>query len=515
MDADTPGSPPSPPRHLRNKPHVSRLPTGGPQEEVDQISSAYSNPPSARDPDDWNGPYAPHGGGEGREVGQKISKIPPIVAQVKSSSDPQRIITGAKSILGAKKFPSPVKQHDLLQSEYDDRPQGGHGHGHHLQQQQQMSVGGNGDFDLEESEDFHHKPKHRQLSNVASGGALLKKKPIAVGSPYSEDPEESSDRIGEGVRHMNKKPKAPTGAGGGALIFPSEGEGKSNASKAIQIRQSGLNQLNNGNNKVARVPQPTKGGRGVIQNEERWMEGGAGGGGGGGGSGSGESHHDSDSKYQPTTPRGQKSHHQRGGGGGGGGSYETKFDRDRLQHRPQPPPPQQQQQQLHHSNSSDDGLEVLDDISESYDSHPPYALGGGGAYASATDDDQSITSDISLEKGGGGNGLNSSPGQENHPRENQNTNSSSKIRFKKQKNSVLGKLNKQRLRSDPIEESYGGSGGLSNGPSLSDLQIGPAQVPPGMMIPTGGAAGAGGGLGAPVQAQQPRLVKQMKPVGLR
>jgi hypothetical protein len=472
MDADTPGSPPSPPRHLRNKPpQLSRLPT----EEVDQISSAYSNPPSSRDPEphssekgEWGGHYAP---GDG----QKISKIPPIVAQVKSASDPQRIITGAKSILGGpKKFPSPVKHQDL-QSEYDDSQ--GHHHDH--------SAPGNGDFDIEESEDFHRiKPKPRQLANVPSGGALLKKKPGAGPPPDSDDPEESSDRIvlGEANRHVSKKPKAP------ALIFPSEGDGKQMASKPIQIRQGGLGQLNNGN-KIARV-QPPKGGRGTIQNEERWMEGGAGAGGGGD---SQPSQHETDSKYQPTTPRGQKSHQR--------GSYETKFDRDRIQQ--QRPQPQHHQPHRPASDNSDDGLEVLDDISESYDSHAVYPMGGGGGYP-VTDDDQSILSDISLDKGGGGG----SPGQENHPRDG----GGPKTRLKKQKNSVLGKLNKQRLRAaagDPTEDSYGnGGGGPSMGPSLSELQIGPAQVPPGMMIPQGAAAG-------PLQAQQPRLVKQMKPVGLR
>lgn len=425
MDADMPASPPSPPRNLRQK-HNSQLGNCVPQEEVDQISSAYSNPPSARDPE-------PHSTSD--HYSEKM-KIPPI-SQVKSSSDPSRIITGPKPLLG-KKIPSPVKQD--LHSEYDESQ-------------------GHGDFDVEESEDFHRK----QRSHLGPGGSLLKKKHLqevvneGPGSPYSDDAEESSDQIGV-ARQMRKKPKAP------ALIFPSDSEPK--ISKGI--RQGGINQMNlNVGQKVARVP-PSKGGRGAIQNEERWLEGGAAQ--GGQAVSSNPPVNDPDSKYQPTTPRGPKSHQR--------GSYETKFDRDR-QHNQRPPV------QMHRSisSNSDDGLEVLDDISESYDYQNNLAAYG--------DDDQSIASDISIDKGNGY----SSPGQENHPRENQN---GPKTRLKKQKNSILGKLNKQKPpKIDPIEESYG-NGGISATPSVSDLQVGPSQVPPGMMIPSGG------------QAQQPRSTKQPK-----
>lgn len=435
MDADTPATPPSPPRNLRRK-NNSQFANSGPQEEVDQISSAYSNPPSARDPE-------PHSTSD--PYSEKV-KIPPI-SQVKSSSDPSRIITGSKSVLG-KKVPSPIKQADL-HSEYDESQ-------------------GHGDFDIEESEDFHRKPRQQ----------ILKKKHLqdinndGPGSPCSDDAEESSDHIGMG-RQMHKKPKAP------ALIFPSDSEPKI-PSKAV--RQAGINQIAPAvGQKVARVP-PSKGGRGVIQNEERWMEGGA--------AvavpmmGAPYNHNpsnDLDSKYQPTTPRGQKSHQR--------GSYESKFDRERLHN---PPPQRPPQQQIHPSNSSqsDDGLEVLDDISESYDNQSNHNLGGYG------DDDQSIASDISVEKGNGY----SSPGQENHPRDNQN---GPKTRLRKQKNSVLGKLNKQKPKIDPIEESYGNGGGLSAAPSIQDLQVGPSHVPPGMMIPSSGQ-------GSQISSQQPRSTKQTK-----
>lgn len=456
MDADTPTSPPSPPHHLRKKAH-SQLHNGiGPQEEVDQISQAYSNPPSARDPDPL-----PHSESKGEwhnysnpnADAHKISKIPPI-SQVKSSSDPNRI---NKALLGVgKKLSSPLK-HDNLQSEYDDRHAPGHGT----------------DFELEESDDFHRKPKqHRQLSNVASGGALLRKKPQGgLGSPlYSDDAaDESSDQVGDVRPHpMNRKPKAP------ALIFPSESEGKI-APSAKGIRQGGLSQITNptgGGNKVSRVP-PSKGGRGVIQNEERWMEGGA----GAAPAPLTSATNDNDAKYQPTTPRGQKSHQR--------GSYESKFDRDRRSHQHRPHPSL--------SSQSDDGLEVLDDISESYDDHQISS-------AMVGDDDQSIMSDISLEKAGVGEI--GSPGLENHFREQQQSGMRTRLK-KQQKNSVLGKLNKNKVRIDPIEES---SGSVANGPtpspSVSDLQIAPSQVPPGMMIP------------AQMQQQQqplPRSVRQVKP----
>eukprot|EP00604_Paraphysomonas_vestita_P000022 CAMPEP_0174825618 /NCGR_PEP_ID=MMETSP1107-20130205/42935_1 /TAXON_ID=36770 /ORGANISM="Paraphysomonas vestita, Strain GFlagA" /LENGTH=854 /DNA_ID=CAMNT_0016057403 /DNA_START=1316 /DNA_END=3880 /DNA_ORIENTATION=- len=504
MDADTPASPPSPPRNIgRNSKVSNKVEKSHSYEEpvVDQVSSNYSNPVSARDPDPQSHHFNSHKNEwtdfNGDSQPNKRDKIPPI-SQVKSSSD--------SKIPGNKLLGGPIDK--KLSPEKHDH--------HHYQQQQQQHRNDydDGDIDMEESDDFNRKGKERKkVSNNPSGGVLLKKKPTPqrLGSPYSDDGEESSDRIVDlrpNVQQLSdgKKPKAP------ALIFPSDQQSDNKTPLKAPIRQGGLNSLNSNSSqgqlqqpsgqKVLRQVQPIKGGRGVIQNEERWMEGGA------SNQGNNNSDINVDSKFQPTTPRGAKqsnkgsyeskfdrdrnnnnnsNNNNNNAKQSNKGSYESKFDRDRnnnnnsnnnnnnnnqhhINHHQNNNnnnnnhQQHQQQRGIQPSNSLDD-MEVLDDISESND----YI-----SNALYDDDNQSIVSDISIEKiNESQGGIQNSPGQENS-----RDNFGPKTRIKKQKNLVLGKLNKQKFKSDSNEESYSekstNGNGIGPSPSISELQIGPS-----------------------------------------
>mmetsp|Transcript_1193 Transcript_1193/g.1938 ORF Transcript_1193/g.1938 Transcript_1193/m.1938 type:complete len:1119 (-) Transcript_1193:206-3562(-) len=361
MEADCPMSPPSPPRSIANP--IGRLPL----QEVSH--DAGWNPSSARDlPLSSVADSARGGPNEWPEIDQKHdispnhhARIPPISRQPRNKRNSDSKV--GRGVAGRKNY-----RREHSEGDYDGDLEVG-------EESEDFAVKGAGQYGVRRKEGGKHKSSHSQQD-------------ITIQSNGSDDMADSSDKFsdmqiqGLNVRKGHKGPSP--------MIYPDTScDVPAKNRPGIRVG-GGLGGLSSAAASQNRVIRQAGRGRGQIQNNSRWLEGGA----------SGDADDKNSRAYPPHSPRGSShpDRHKKG-------VYESKFDRE-TKH------------QHHHVESKyEDSFEELDDISDSQDYN----------------DDFSIMSDISAEQHPSPTAPDISGGR--------------KIGRRKKKNQALGKL-KQKMRSD-------------------------------------------------------------------